>query len=144
MKGRYKITTLEQGRVVGQTDWIKNLVMRGVSNGTGIITKHLLGDDSLPLAITTASIGTGNVAPSLIDTALQAEVLNNIPIRMKSGDSITVEFSFFIPDIDLPNGTYREFGLWAGTRLFARSLILPVYTKATGQDTIITYEITIE
>lgn len=143
MKGRYKITTIRDGKIVDETGWISNLIMQSASNGTGIVAKQLLGDTSLPLAITSASIGTSSTAPLVTDTALVAEVLNNIPIRTKSGGATSVEFSFFVPDIDLPNGTYREFGLWAGTRLFARSLILPVYTKSTGQDAIITYEITI-
>ncbi len=142
MKGRYKITTLEKGRVVHQTDWIKNLVMVGPLNGVGLITEHLFGNTTYPLEITSASIGTGSTAPAVTDTALVAQVLADIPVRTKSKTTTMLSFSFFIPNIDLPNGTYREFGLWSGTRLFARSLILPVYTKATGQDAIITDEVT--
>lgn len=130
--------------MVGQSDWINNLVMAGLSNGVGLVTKHLFGDTTYLLEITHASIGTGNTAPTVADTALQAQVLTDIPIRTKSSTVNTLTFSFFVPSIDLPNGTYREFGLWSGTRLFARSLILPVYTKGTGQDAIITYEITID
>lgn len=144
MKGRYRITTLEKGKVVNETAWIHNLVMSGAINGTGLVTRQLAGDTTYPLAITSASIGTGNTAPAITDTALQASVLANIPIRTKSYTSTMLTFSFFVPDIDLPNGTYREFGLFCGARLFARSLILPVYTKGTGQDAIITYEITID
>ena len=144
MKGRYKITTFHQGKVVGETPWIHNLVMQGASNGVGLLTRHLAGDTSLPLAITSASIGTGSTAPAITDTALVAEVLNAIPVRTKASTPTTNTFSFFIPSVDLPNGTYREFALWAGSRLFARSLILPVYTKSTGQDAIITYELSID
>ena len=142
MKGRYKIITLQNGTVVGATDWIPNLVMAGASNGIGLITKQLFGDTTYPLAITSAEIGTGSTAPNVADTNLETPVLTAIPIRTKSSTTTSVEFSFFIPDADLPNGTYREFALRCGTQLFARSLIAPVYTKASGQDAIVVYEIT--
>ena len=143
MKGRYKITTLERGRVVGETDWIHNLVMQGVSNGTGIIARQLVGDVTYPIAITSASIGTSATAPTIGDTGLITSVLSGIIIRTKSATATTITLSFFISDAELVNGTYREFGLFCGARLFARSLISPVYTKSTGQDAIITYEINI-
>jgi hypothetical protein len=144
MKGRYKIITLEKGRVLATTGWIKNLVMVGDSNGIGLITKQLFGDTTYPLAITSAEIGTGSTAPAITDTNLVTPVLTAIPIRTKSRTATGVEFSFFVPDGDLPNGTYREFALRCGTQLFARSLISPVYTKASGQDAIVVYEITAE
>jgi len=143
LKGRYKITVVENGRVVSESPWIKNLVMQGVSNGTGMITRQLVSDTTYPLGITTAEIGTSATAPAISDTNLVAPVLTAIPIRTKSATATVATFSFFIPDGDLANGTYREFGLRAGARLFARSLISPVYTKATGQDAIITYEISV-
>lgn len=143
MIGRYKITTLEKGRVIGETDWIHNLVMEGVSNGTGLLARHLISDTTFPLPITSASIGTSATAPAITDTALVAPVLSGIIIRTKTATANTVSLSFFIADAELANGTYREFGLFCGARLFARSLIAPVFTKATGQDAIITYEITI-
>lgn len=143
MIGRYKITTLEKGKAVAETDWIHNLVMEGVSNGTGLISRLLAGDTTFPLEITSAAIGTSATAPAITDTALVAPVLSSIPIRTKSTTATTISLSFFISDGELANGTYREFGLFCGARLFARSLIAPVYTKSTGQDAIITYEITI-
>ena len=143
MRGRYKITTLEHGKVIGETDWIHNLVMKGVSNGTGIITRQLISDTTYPIPITSASIGTSATAPTITDTGLIASVLSGIIIRTKSATATTVSLSFFISDAELANGTYREFGLFCGARLFARSIISPVYTKSTGQDAIITYEIDI-
>jgi hypothetical protein len=143
MKGRYKITTMQQGKVVGETEWIHNMVMRGVSNGTGIIARQLISDTTYPIGITSAAIGTSATAPAITDTALVAPVLSGIVIRTKTATSTKVTLSFFITDAELANGTYREFGLFCGARLFARSLISPVYTKASGQDAIITYEIDI-
>lgn len=143
MKGRYKITTLEKGKPVHETNWIHNLVMEGASNGTGLITRLLSNDTTYPLAITSAAIGTSATAPAVTDTDLVAPVLTGILIRTKSITPTTISLSFFVTDAELANGTYREFGLFCGARLFARSLITPVYTKSTGQDAIITYEITI-
>lgn len=143
MIGRYKITTLEKGKIVSETDWINNLIMEGVSNGTGIITRQLVADTTFPIAITSASIGTSATAPAITDTALVASVLSGIIVRTKSASANVATLSFFITDAELANGTYREFGLFCGARLFARSLISPVFTKTTGQDAIITYEITI-
>jgi hypothetical protein len=144
MRGRYKITTLKDGKVLGHTDWINNLVMAGLSNGVGLITRQLAGDTSLPLEITSASIGTSATAPAESDTALVASVLSGIPIRTKATTAKVLTLSFFITDAELANGTYREFGLFCGTRLFARSNITPAFTKSTGMDAIITYEITID
>ena len=143
MTGRYKITTLEKGKVVSETDWIDNLIMAGVSNGTGLIARALIADGTYPPAITSASIGTSSTAPAITDTALVAPVLSGIIVRTKSATATLVSLSFFITDAELTNGTYREFGLFCGAQLFARSLISPVYTKSTGQDAIITYQITI-
>lgn len=143
MHGRYKITTFEHGQIVNETDWIHNMVMRGVSNGTGLVMRALAGDVAFPLAITSAEIGSGSTAPTIADTNLQTPVLTGIPIRTKVTTATSVTFSFFISDADLVNGTYREFALRAGTQLFARSLISPIFTKSTGQDAIVTYEIDI-
>lgn len=143
MKGRYKITTLEKGKVVGETDWIHNLIMVGVSNGIGIVARQLIGDTTFPIAINSAAIGTSAIPPTIADTALVAPVLSGIVVRSKSASATKVTLSFFINNAELANGTYREFGLFCGARLFARSLISPVYTKSTGQDAIITYEIDI-
>jgi hypothetical protein len=141
MKGRYKFTLFKNGKEVGETDWIHNRVMRGVGNGTGIIMRQLAGDLVYPIAITSAEIGTGSTPPLITDTNLQTPVLTAIPVRTKLFTATTATFSFFISDADLANGTYREFALRAGTQLFARSLISPIYTKATGMDAIVTYEL---
>lgn len=143
MQGRYKITTLSKGEVVSESDWIPNLVMKGVSNGTGLLMRALIGDTSYPAAITSAEIGTGSTAPAISDTNLVTPVLTGILVRTQVATATSVTFSFFIPDATLANGTYREFGLRAGTQLVARSLISPVFTKTTGQDAIVTYEIDI-
>lgn len=139
--GRYKIRT-STGR---ETGWIENLVMTGENNGVGLITQNLAPGALYSPVIDRAKIGTGSTAAAPSDTDLQTPVVSDI--LPTSGLTVvtatTVSFEFFLPDIDLPNGTYREFGLFCGTRLFARSLITPSFTKASGEDVIITYEITV-
>jgi hypothetical protein len=143
MKGRYRIITTNRQGEQTVSPWIKNLVMEGASNGVGVIMRQLAGDTVYPIAISSAAIGTGATAPTISDTNLQTPVLTGIPIRTKVAATNTVTFKFFIPDGDLTNGTYTEFGLFAGTRLFARSIISPSYVKTTGLDAIIEYELTI-
>lgn len=144
MQGRYKIAVVERGQIVSETRWIKNKIMGGISNGTGVIARQLIGDVTYPIAISSAAIGTGSNTPTAADTALQTPTLTGIVVRPnKSATASRVILQFYITDAELANGTYREFGLYAGTQLFARSLILPTFTKATGQDVIISYEITI-
>ncbi len=96
---------------------------------------------ALPLPITSLEIGTGSTAPNITDTGLVTLTLAGVSVRTASATATTALFSFFIPDIDLPNGTYRELLLRSGTQIFARSLISPVFTKSAGQDVIISYEI---
>jgi hypothetical protein len=48
----------------------------------------------------------------------------------------------FVPDGELPDDTYAEFGLFLTGRLLSRIIISPSYTKATGEDTLFTYELT--
>lgn len=139
--GRYKIRT-SKGY---ESPWITNLVVAGTNSGTGLITQNLAAGAAHSLAIDRAKIGTGTTAAAAGDTDLETAVLSDIlpTSGLTVVTSNTVSFEFFIPDVDLANGTYTEFGLFAGTQLFARSIITPSYTKASAEDVIITYEITI-
>lgn len=144
MKGRYRITTIDH--ITGKeavSPWIHNLIMEGALNGTGLIMRQLANDTAYPLPITSAAIGTSSTAPTLADTTLVAPVLSGIVVRTRVQTPTSLTLKFFVTDGELANGTYREFGLFCGSRLFARSLITPVFTKSTGQDVIIEYEITI-
>lgn len=139
--GRYKIRT-SKGR---ETDWIENLVMTGPNNGVGIIMRNLAPGAPYSPIITSAEIGTGSTPAAAGDTNLQTPVLTGIlptsGLTVTTATSISLEF--FITDAELANGTYREFGLRCGTQLFARSIISPAFTKDSGEDVIITYEVTV-
>lgn len=119
---------------------IENLVVLSDGYGVNLIMRHLQGDPLLPLVIDNASIGTGSTAPAATDTDLETPVVTGI-IRatgtLTAPDTLVTEW--FITNDELPNGTYNEFGLKCGTRLWARSIISPSHTKASNEDTLIEY-----
>ena len=148
-RGRFRITTYKAGtkEIIKQSDWIKNLVVlnaTGNGHGMNLLVKRLIGNTTTDLVITQAKIGTGDTAPTDNDTDLETAVLSGIIVAdtiETSADVATI--SFFMTDAELTDGEYKEFGIFCGTQLFARALILPTYTKATGQDTSVEYEITV-
>ena len=46
---------------------------------------------------------------------------------------------FFVPFPQLPNGTYREMGIWCGNFLFARIIMSPVIRKTGNQNYLVKY-----
>jgi len=133
------ITPLEDREVISVGPWIHNLVVAGDYRGLGLIAARMGGDTTHDIQITTASIGTGTTPPTDADTDLETEVLDDIPRASQEHDERSVMVGFFIPTADLPNGTYNEFAVWCGTRLFARSLMIPAFTKSTNEDVGIEY-----
>lgn len=132
----YKPHTKEIIRV---SPWSKNLIVSSLDTGVGLLMRRLTGDKTYDLEIDSAEIGTGTNAPADGDTNLQTPVLTGI---QRSNQSFTAEqtvLRFFIPDGDLANGSYTEFGLRCGTQLFARAIITPTFTKASAEDTVVEY-----
>jgi len=130
--GKYKITTYKAGtsEVLREFDWINNLVVLNPNSGMNLLAKHLLGDTTYPLEITQAKIGTSDQAPADADTDLIATFLDGILIALKEEvDDDEILISFFIADGELDEQEYKEFGLFCGDRLFARSLITPVFIR---------------
>lgn len=145
ISGKYKFITKRAGtdEVIRETDWIDNLVMNGTDTGVNLIMKALIGTVT-PLEITTASIGTGTATPTDSDTNLQTPVTTDIPRATQNISPTNVlTILFFIPDGDLPNGTYNEFGLFCETQIFSRSIISPAYVKGSTEDTVVEYRIEI-
>ena len=146
IRGRFRIKTYKAGtkQLLRQTDWIENLIMLGTNTGLNIFLKRLLGTKLYNPEITQAKIGTGDTAPADDDTDLETTVLAGILISKSTEESVgVVTFEFFMSDADLTEGTYKEFGIFCTDQLFARSLILPVYTKSAGEDSQVEYEITL-
>lgn len=145
ISGKYRFITKKAGtdEVLRTSEWIDNLVMNGVDTGVNILLKTLIGTITAN-EITSASIGTGTTAPTDSDTNLQTPVTTDIPRATQSISPTNVlTILFFIPDGDLPNGTYNEFGLFCETQIFSRSIISPAYVKSSTEDTIVEYQITI-
>lgn len=142
--GKYQIikTNSKTGEVISKSDWIKNLIMLDTDKGVNLFIRRLANDLTYDCILTSAEIGTGNTAPTSTDANLATPVLTGIAIADQNLSTGSVLFSFFIPDGSLANGTYKEFGLRCGTKMFARSLIDPVYVKGSNEDTTIEYTIT--
>lgn len=121
---------------------IENLIVFNANHGLNLFIQHLAGNDTYPLEIDNASIGTGSTSPVDGDTDLETPVTTGIPRATitESLDNIVTEW--FITNDELPNDTYTEFGLKCGTQLFCRSIISPSHTKADNEDTLIEYTIT--
>lgn len=144
--GKYRFRIYKAGtrELIKVTPWIHNLIVQGENTGVNIAVKNLLGDFTYDLEITKASIGVGTTPAADSDTDLEDPVFEDIQIATKeeTADNIAT-FTFFIADAQLPEDDYTEFALWCGTKLFARSIINPAYSKAIGQDAECEYVITI-
>lgn len=145
LKGSYKITTFKAGtkEVIRETEEISNLIVSSDTYGKNIVARNMIGDTTYPLEIDSAGIGTGNTAPTIADTALETQTLGSIAVATSSVANNVITIDFFITDAELTNGTYEEFGLFMNGRLFARSIISPAYTKASNEDSLISYQITL-
>lgn len=151
--GRVRIITYKAGtrEILRVAPWSKNLVVNNSNRGRNIIAQRLASTNTYTLNITHGEIGTGTNVPANSDTALQtptarvATTLATISIALN-----VVSCQFFFGDAALANGTYREFGTFIdgtatiGTgQLFNRALFATAYTKASGEDTTIEVEFTI-
>jgi len=146
IKGRFRFKIYKAGtkKLLRQTAWMENLIMLGTNTGLNIFIKRLIGTKVYDPEITKAKIGTGDTAPADGDTDLETTVLDDILVSNSTEESAgVVTFEFFMSDADLTEGTYKEFGIFCVAQLFARALILPVYTKSVGEDTQVEYEITL-
>jgi hypothetical protein len=145
LKGRYRFKTYKNGKLIKTTEWISNLIVFSENQGLAIIMNRLFGVKTYDLEITTASIGTSDQAPALTDTDLVEPITDNILIAKKTRTALdTILYEFFIADAQLPEDEYKEFGLFAGSQLFARSLIIPTISKSVGEDLTCEYEILCE
>lgn len=138
LKGTYTIRAWKDGKLVRERK-IENLV---VNQALGLFTDAMSGG-SPQLEIDTCAIGTGTTAPTPQDTSLENQTVGGIQRAEITKTETTVLIKFFIPDATLPNGSYSEFGIFAGPTMFARSIIDPAFTKASGEDLSIDYQITL-
>lgn len=145
LKGSYviKVTDSRTGEPLRTIGPVDNLIVNSLGRGYDTIVRQLGGDVTYPIEIDSASIGSGSTAPTASDTDLETSVLTGVQVASTEYPANgQVIISFFMTDSELANGTYREFGIFATGRLFARSLISPVLTKASNQNITVEYTLT--
>jgi hypothetical protein len=145
-KGKYRFKKYKAGtkELLYTTPWTKNLVVSSENRGVNIFIKNMQGLFTYNPQITSASIGKGTTPASDSDTDLETPILEDILVAtFEETDLETLTITFFIPDSELDNDTYTEFGMFCGTQLFARSIITPSYVKGSNEDTQCEYVINI-
>lgn len=145
IKGRFRIKEIDPttGRVLRTGEWIDNLITEADTHGLNMIMRALL-NESISLGITRARIGMDNTAPAVTDTDLVDPLVYDIEIANRTQiDETTIRIDFFIPNVYLPDDTYREFATYCGTKLFSRALISPDFVKVGNVDVSVEYEYTI-
>ena len=139
--GHFTITKYRAGtdEVLHTSDVMENVVL---NQGLALIANRHVGTSS-PLDITTLEITDDDTAPSATDTALGGTVISGFERRLNSSSGREAYLSFFLPDADLPNGTYNKLGVrTAGDVLYTAALIDPSLTKSDNEDIRIDYTIT--
>ena len=140
--GHLTIKTFKDGVLLREIGPIKNKVVSSEGYGRNLVLRQMAGDAALPIEIDSASIGDGTTPPANSDTDLENPLETAIPLTTISVTNNVLSIDVFMPSGDLPDDTYSEFGFKAGTRLMSRILITPTYTKASGEDTLFSYQLT--
>lgn len=143
LAGLLTIKTFKDGVLVRTAGPYKNKVVSSAGYGRNMILRWMAGETTYPIVINSASLGDGNTAPADGNTALGNSLVSSIPITNMGVSNNVMTVDVFVADGNLPNDTYEEFGLFATNRLMSRILISPAYTKATGEDTLFSYELTL-
>lgn len=142
--GSLVIKTYKDGVLVRETAPMKNKIVAGSGGyGRNLVIRQLAGDTTYGIEIDSAAIGDDNTTPADSDTALGNSLVSGISVSNVSVSNDEVVFDFFASNATLPDDEYKEFGMFIGGRLFSRVLISPTYTKATGEDTIFSYTVTL-
>ena len=143
-RGKLKIETFRDGVKIRETDWMENRIVASDTHGRNIVMRQLAGDNTYPIVIDSAEIGTGILTPADGTTDLVTPVLTGVDIGnavVTDVDELTL--SIFMSDLALADGTYKEFLLRCGTKCFSAIVISPNYSKSAGEDSVFTYVITL-
>lgn len=142
ISGVLTIKKFRDGKLIWQSEPIKNKVVSSDGYGRNLLMRQLAGDTTYPIEIDSFSLGDGTTAPVDGDTALENSLESAIPITDMSVANNILTVDVFIADANLTDDTYSECGFFCNLRLFSRILISPVYTKVAGEDTLFSYTIT--
>lgn len=142
--GTLTISRFRNGALISKSEPIPNKVVSSSGGyGRNLITRQLAGDAALPLAIDSAALGDDDTAPVDADTDLGNATVTDIPLTNSTASDDELHVDVFVADANLQAATYKEFGLYCAGRLFARILISPAHTKADGEDTLFSYDLTL-
>lgn len=151
IQGQVRLITTDSvtHEVLRETVWYGNLVMLGTDTGKELILDRLNAINTYSLNITHAELGSGTTPPTNGDVALQTPLARSPKVTGVVNVNI-LTLQFFFADVDLPNGTYNEFGAFidgSGTigsgRIFDRSIFGVPYVKSSSEDTTVQLDITI-
>lgn len=142
LAGVLRIKTLKDGIVIKESGPYKNKVVTSAGYGRNLLLRWMAGETTYPIVIDSASLGDSATAAADGDTALGNSLVSGIGITNITVVDNVMTVDVFVPDGELPDDTYAEFGLFMSGRLLSRIIISPAYTKATGEDTLFSYELT--
>ena len=114
-------------------------------NGFSVLLRTLTG--TAPLATTGINqirLGTGTVSNQQTAADLSSPRTNFIGRTELDVDDMSAQYDFFSPDSVLPNATYTEIGMYIGGILFSYVLLGPAIEKATKQNYLFRYILTLE
>lgn len=143
IEGHLTVTTFRDGRKLRQIGPFKNKVVSSSGYGRNLIIRALAGDTTYPIEIDSIAVGDGATAAADGDTALGNSLVAGLTLTNITVLNNILSIEVFVPDANLADDTYAELGLFANGRLMSRVLMSPAYTKATGEDTLFTYTLTI-
>lgn len=151
VKGMYKIQVLENGRVVEDRPWAKNMILN-----QGLDYALSGSFNQVPMLFRYHCVGTGTNAVSATDTGLQSESKRTSTLLTGSGNvgrTTTADIATFRYTWDhsvegVGGANYTEHGISpyssAGNNLFARSLISGgTVSVAEGQQLRVIYDVSV-
>lgn len=146
IKGYLTIKTFKDGELIRESGPIPNKVVSSDTYGRNLILRQLTGDTTYPIVIDSVAFGDddGTILPIAdSNTALGNSLVTGISITDTTITNDELEIDVFVADASLADDDYKEIGFFCNGRLFSRIIISPTYTKATGEDTLFTYTITL-
>ena len=144
IQGKLRFFTYKAGTAIllNVSKWHHNLVVSNTNSGLNLILKRLIGNTTYDLEIDEAKLGDDNTAVTDNDTDLGNAIVSDIAVAsVEETTTSQITLEFFIADAEMPEDTYEEFGIFADTRLFARSIISPGHVKSVGEDIKVEYVI---
>ena len=149
--GRVRVVSRDSktGEICYDSGWFKNLIVFSTNHGKDLVLRRLIGDNSYSLNIQYAELGTGSTTPTVADTTLTTPIAR-AAYSLRTITSNVASFQFFFPDGSLANNTYNEFGVFvdgsltlSSGQMFNHALFTSPYVKASGKDTTVQLDITI-